>query len=611
MAVNSELSLTSAVLRGLRTAAKRTGALVVIFLLAGCNDLGVNVTGFEVIGEYGQARQAIAQDMTQDKSDRQYMLDRMRLAIATMDDGYPQIAGPTLDEVYTILRTQGVNADKTVASVVINEGVKFWKGEPFEQAMGFIYYSAQQASLGQWDNARAAAQNALFHLKDFGVGQAGQPADSLELAQRGAAYDQAHASGAGGAAGGTSGGGAAPGSDYYNSGYAVHDSNFTLGYLMNGLANQELGRTREAKDNYAVALKINPGLAPLVDELNAGKFNAILVVAYGIGPRKIAYGPDGALTKFVPIMPSDGAPLLVWTSQGNQVSAYSKAYPAVCDLNQMGADYMWNNLEDVREAKSIIGNILLVGGAIAAGVGAEAHNRDAMWAGLGAVAAGVLTKVSAHADTRYCDIMPQRFYLVPVALPGVSGGGGASGGGAVVNLQVQNRPFTRLALAGLAPAAGASGPATLRYVRLLGGPLETYQPPPAWAVSGRVFYANDASGDADPAGPIPQADLPYILGGRSTRAPTVLALKIYQTLAPFRGMTPSDLEGLYRAEGISFGQGPTPPAERHVLEGGHTILPPQAGTVGFARLFGQVHNAYQPQSAAVRDLAASVQQARP
>jgi hypothetical protein len=349
-----------------------------------------------------------------------------------------------------------------------------------------------------------------------------------------------------------------------------------------------------------VACKINPGLASRAAELQGGKFNAVLVVAYGLGPRKIAYGPDGALSRFVPLMPSDGAPLLVWTSRGNQTSPYSKMYPVACDLNEMGADYMWNNLEDVRKAKSILGDVLLVGGAVAAGVGAYEHSRAAEWAGLGAALGGLALKVSARADTRYCDIMPQRFYLAPVAVPDVA---------SVVNVQVEGRPFTRMALAGLAGLAGA--PVQLRYVRLLGGPLESYQPPPPWAISGRIFYANDVTGDADPAGPIPGADRPYILGGSSTRAPTVVALKAYQASARLRTMTPAELEGLYRAEGIHFGEQPTAATERHVLEGGDTLLPPQAGTAGFARLFGAMHSPYQPHSALVRDLAASLQQPAP
>jgi hypothetical protein len=574
----------------------------------GCSDLGYPVGAQMMLGEYGQARALIAEHQTTDKSDRQYMLDRMRLAIATMDDGYPQLAQGTFEEVYNILRTQGINADKTVASVVINEGVKFWKGEPFEQAMGFLYYSLQQASLDHWDNARAAAQNALFHLKDFGADTQGQRMDTLEIAQRSAESEHAP--------------GAAPGQppkDYLNSGYAVRDSNFTLGYLMNGLANQQLGRDREARDNYAVAVQTGADVAPLVDELQAGAFNTVLVVAYGTGPRKVAYGPDRALTRFVSIMPTDRQRLLVWMDSpapgGGRVNSGgaggSKAYAPVCDLNQMAADHMWNNLEDVRVAKAYIGQFLTVAGVGALGVGAAEHSKEAMWAGLGAALAGVALQASAHADTRYCDLMPQRFYLVPLNLPDAN---------AIIHLQLEGLPGTQLALLGLAPPTGqvAGQPkAQLRYVRLVGGP---YVPstPPTWATSAHIYYANDVSGDTDPGSggsgggqPIFQAGVPYILGGNSVRTPSTEALQTYNRAGYLVGMTPAELENLYRTEGIDFGQGPPQPSEKHVLEGGKLLVPPLAGTAGFARLFGQLHAPYQPQSALVRDLGSRLQHPQP
>jgi hypothetical protein len=72
-------------------------------------------------------------------------------------------------------------------------------------------------------------------------------------------------------------------------------------------------------------------------------------------------------------------------------------------------------------------------------------------------------------------------------------------------------------------------------------------------------------------------------------------------------MTPAELEGLYRAEGVHFGEQPTVPTERHVLEGGDTLVCPQPGTAGFARLFGQLHGPYQPHSDLVRGVAASLQ----
>ena len=40
-----------------------------------------------------------------------------------------------------------------------------------------------------------------------------------------------------------------------------------------------------------------------------------------------------------------------------------------CEVSAMAADYRWNNLEDIRRAKSVIGNALLYGGAATAMMG--------------------------------------------------------------------------------------------------------------------------------------------------------------------------------------------------------------------------------------------------
>ena len=91
------------------------------------------------------------------------------------------------------IRDRGLNKDKTVRSVVFTEGVKVWKGEPFEQAMALVYYGFVQASQGSWDNARAAASNALFYLRDFEGEDEEENAtrviDTEEIARLAAAYE--------------------------------------------------------------------------------------------------------------------------------------------------------------------------------------------------------------------------------------------------------------------------------------------------------------------------------------------------------------------------------------------------------------------------------------
>ncbi len=579
--------------------------LVVLALLAalgGCQTPEGALAPLLQTDEFGQARQVIAQRLTNDRTDRRYLLDRMSLAVVTLADGYPRLAEPTFETVYNLLRTQGINADKTVASVVINEDLKFWKGEPFEQALAMALYGVEQAALNHWDNTRAAAQSALFNLRFFGADARGRPIGAQTMIQRSRQYDAIH-----------------PGSDYFNSGYAVRRSDFVLGYLLNAIANQELGRQQEASDNYAVALQINPALEPLVAELKRGLYNTILVVAYGLGPAKIAYGPDGALARFVPRTPSDLAPLTVATALYSG-GVDDQTWPQVTDVNRMGANQMWNSLEDVRQAKSLLGSTMMLGGGAATLYGLEHGDRTLTYAGLGALAAGAFLKAGAHADIRYCEALPQRFYIAPVNITHPD---------QRVTLQVQGRGGSRLVLTGLMPPQ-APHPVQLRYVALPGIPGHQGL---NWATTGQVLYTNDVVGDIEPGTPpVPgggsggnsggnsggssggttAGPYPYILGGRDVRLPTATAMAYYQAHGYLRGMTYLELESLYRQEGLVLSPEEAGPAPgRHVLEGGNLMLCPQGGTAGFARLFGQDHPPYRPRTQAVRAAAASIGLPRP
>lgn len=519
-------------------------------------------------GSYTRARLAVADSMTLARSDRQYLLDRMKLSVLTLDDGYPAQAQGLLDETYDILRTQGINRDKTVSSVVVNEDLKFWKGEPFEQALTFTYYAMQQAMLGQWDNARAAAGNSLFNLRDFGEDESGQRIDTLGImrraleAERTARGDQREAEE----------------DAYLNSGYAVRESNFVMGYLLRGIAAQQMGRDQEANDHYAVAVEVNPTVRPLTDQLRAGAYNTLLVVAYGLGPKKIAYGPDNTLSRFAPRIASDDAPLEVFVN-----GAHASSSGVVTDVNRMAMDHMWNNLEDVRKAKSLVGNVLLIGGGAATAYGISEGDDIATYAGLGAMALGLIAKAGAHADTRYCEVFPQRFYIVPLQI---------ASPGSVIQLQVRGKPGSQMLLSGMAPPS--THEAQLRYVR-----LNTMVSPPAWANSGRVFYGNDRTGALD------EGNWPYVLGGRDVRTPSPTVVSSYHAHGYLPGMTVAELAELYRAEGVNLGLPDTPPHPVvHVLEGGSSLQSPLVGTAGFARLFGQLHPPYEPRSKPVREIAA-------
>lgn len=552
------------------TGAGKAGRVTAAAALLGCVLLGGCAGGGRIdqrgeaafaVGEYARAAEVFQGHLTNDRSDRSYILDRERLLLSALADGQARAADEASNETFSVLRVQGLNADKTVSSVVINEGVKIWKGEPFEQALAFNYIALQKAMVGEWDNARAAAASSLFLLKDFGDNERGEKASTLDIAR--SAQKQ--------------------GDQYFDKGYTATKTDFALGYLVTGLANRAIGREDEASDNFGEAARVNPALEKLRDALLGRGYNCVFVVDYGRGPRKTAYGPDDALARFVPLMASDQG-LLSCSLSGEGGAGEEVSYPPACDVNAMAQSHMWNNLEDVRVAKSTIGSALVAGGLAVAATSGRDHgkvNEAQLLAGLGAALAGAIMKAGAAADTRHLELLPQRVYVVPMRVEAA---------GSTLTLQVQGDEQSRMVLAGVDPPR--TGELELRYVRLGAGRGSR------WAGSGRVVYANDAY-----AGRVEGDDLPYILGGRDASLPTQRALSRYQAAGHLAGMTTVELENLYREEGIKLAEedlGGRPHV--HVLEGGDSLVAPLAGTAGYARVYCQEHGAYAPKSAAVREM---------
>jgi hypothetical protein len=175
--------------RGWCSAAGWGVLLLTLTASSGCANRDKTVMRRVQEGEFAKARVFLEKGLEDRKSSRSYMLERMYLSMVDLADGLPDSAEQTVAEVYEILRTQGINKDRTVASVVISEDVRFWKGEPFEQAMMYYYIALQKALRGEWDNARAAADGSLFLLKSFGDNQKGEDRTTEQIAADAARQD--------------------------------------------------------------------------------------------------------------------------------------------------------------------------------------------------------------------------------------------------------------------------------------------------------------------------------------------------------------------------------------------------------------------------------------
>ena len=133
----------------------------------------------------------------------------------------------------------------------------------------------------------------------------------------------------------------------------------------------DLSGAAGADDHLDAALQIDRKLAPIVHTLRSGNYDTLLLVDYGKGPTKMAYGPDDALARFVPQERHHGD--LVVSYDGVEQESFRR----VCDVNGMSIDMRWNNLENVRVAKSKIGNMLVTGGAITIAAGAASDDPGA------------------------------------------------------------------------------------------------------------------------------------------------------------------------------------------------------------------------------------------
>ena len=333
--------------------------------------------------DYATARDALRDDAMM-RNDEQVLLNTARLGMAALADGDLVEAEMALGRTFDLLSTAGLNADRTTAAIMSHEGVRIWKGEPFEQAMMYHYVATLYAVMGDWENVRAAAANSLFRLTDFGGSQ------TPESLTRHATLDD----------------------DYLERGYTAVDTNFALGFLMQAIGAQ-LSGAGGSDQLFDAAVDIDPALTPLVQQLRQGRYNTLLIVHFGKGPTKISYGPNQALARFVQQEPASVAHgLLEVTVDGLQAG---RTRP-VTNVSAMARDHRWNNLEDIRRAKGAIGDVLVAGGAMATAIGAQERSAEAALAGAGAMLFGLLLKSSAQADTRYLEFLPQSVYLVPLEL---------------------------------------------------------------------------------------------------------------------------------------------------------------------------------------------------
>ena len=276
------------------------------------------------------------------------------------------------------MNSVGVNdGGRSLGASLVDEKIKIWKGEPFERAMASFYLGLTYYMRQDYGNARAAFENALFKLRD-----ASRDKDQQQD-------------------------------------YARLERQFPIATLMLARCWQRLGREDLAEANFQRVREIRPDLASLCESSLQAASNMVLVVDFGIGPRRET-DFDGSMIGFGP-KPGEvgGVPMPRVVVDGVEVPAVVGDRPPT-DLLALAQDRRWQSIDTIRLTKSAIGTGMIAGGAgyglYKAGSREGMRGEDAAIAG-GLIAAGLLLKATSQADTREWEMLPRTTFVIPLQLP--------------------------------------------------------------------------------------------------------------------------------------------------------------------------------------------------
>jgi tetratricopeptide (TPR) repeat protein len=355
--------------------------LLALVAAAGCGPSKEQIAASAAVSRYfiGDYRGAIDRlRPISETTNENFVLNNVRLGSAALVEYDLDDAESAFLRAYEVMNSVGVNdGGRSLGAVLVDEKIKIWKGEPFERAMANYYLGLVYYIRHDYANARAAFENALFKLR---------------------AYDDAKKS------------------DEYRDA----ESDFALAYLMLARSYQRLGRDADAEKNFQRAVDLRSYLKPLADAEMNKRSNVLLVVDYGLGPKKGAEF-DGSIVAFAPTPEQAGAiPPVRVSVNGRHVSLNGAGRPAV-DLLALAQDRKWQSIDTIRAFKSAAGTGLIAGGA-GYGLYRSANSNRGISGGdaaiaAGLVGAGLLLKATSQADTRQWEMLPRTVFLLPLELP--------------------------------------------------------------------------------------------------------------------------------------------------------------------------------------------------
>ncbi len=326
---------------------KTAAILLSLAALAACNTTSreaKTAIAFYDSGNYAAAAAAIKPEIT--KKNENFVLNNCRYGSAALAAGDIKGAENSFMAAYEVIN--GVNTNnggRTLGATLVFEGVKVWKGEPFERAMAHYYLGLIFLIEHDYENARAAFQNSLFKLNEY--------ADK---------DDTKH--------------------------FRASESNFALGYFGLGLCYSRMNRSDLADANFKLAEQNDPRLAGVIRDLQQPGVNTFLFVDAGQGPRRAPKGWYNEESAFGPTPAEVGPIAPIEAFSDGQLIDHPDQHYDMLDTLAMAQQQRWQDIDTIRKTKAVIGTGAMAGGAGLAAYGADRRDPGLALAGLGVAAVG-------------------------------------------------------------------------------------------------------------------------------------------------------------------------------------------------------------------------------
>jgi tetratricopeptide (TPR) repeat protein len=359
-------------------------AILLMFLVIGCaedqrhRDADRAVEDYRA-GDFRAAQRKLAKLSQETNED--FVLNNCRLGSTALVDYDLDEAEAAFLRAYEVINSVGVNeGGRSLGAALVDEKIKIWKGEPYERAMANFYLGLIYYMRHDYDNARAAFENALFKLRDYT-----DDSDSKR-------------------------------------GYREQESNFVVAALMLAKSCQRSGRDELARQNFDRVTQLRSDMRVLADEKFNAESNLLLVVDFGYGPQKVTHA-DGSIVGFWPPPERAGRIPQPRVMVDGKPAGDPAAFEPTIDLLAMAQDRRWQDIDTIRAIKSTLGTASLIGGGVMTAKGLSEEGSDQsrdLLIGAGLAAAGLALKASSQADVRQWEMLPRTVFVLPLRVePGM------------------------------------------------------------------------------------------------------------------------------------------------------------------------------------------------